>query len=274
MAVRMSSLVCAVLLSLTTVQAQSPDIDVLMQRVGDYVHGFIDQLTNVVAEERYEPDRVRRNNARLRSDFLLVRKPGTERQFLTFRDVVEVNGKTVRNREEALSKLFLQPFESALAQANAITAHSADYMFPGSDPLLVMVFLQPEYQPRFTFARGDLVTRIGPDVRRVDFMETTSPTMLRQEGDRDLPARGTVLVSERTGKVMITELLLGSDPTTTKISTIFKRDEALSIDVPSVLDQTYYPSPGQVVKGFATYSNFRRFSVSTDEKIDAPPPER
>jgi len=270
MAVRVFCLVCGVVLGLTRLPAQSPDIDVLMQRVGDYVHGFIDQFSNVVAEERYEPDRVRRGNGRLRSDFLLVRKPGSERQFLTFRDVVEVNGRAVRNREEALSRLFVQPFESAVAQANAITEHSADHMFPGSDPLLVMVFLQPEYQPRFTFIRDDVDPRLGPDIRRVVFEETTSPTMLRQEKDRDLPSRGAIWVSERTGKVMRTELRLGSDPTMTTIATMFGRDEPLSIDVPVVLEQTYYPSPGEVVKGIARYSNFRRFNVSTAETIDSP----
>lgn len=270
MALRAFCLVCGLILSVTALPAQSPDIDVLMQRVGSYVHGFIDQFTNVVAEERYEPDRVRRGNGRLRSDFLLVRKPGTDRQFLTFRDVVDVNGRAVRNREEALAKLFVQPFESALAQANAIAAHSADYMFPGSDPLLVMVFLQPEYQPRFTFIRANLDQRLGPEIRRVDFEETTTPTMLRQEKDRDLPARGTIWVSERTGKVMKTELRLGSDPTTTVITTIFGRDEPLNIDVPVLLEQTYYATAGEAVKGIARYSNFRRFSVSTAEKIDAP----
>jgi len=271
MAVRVFCLVVGVMLSVPGLSAQSPDIDVLMQRVGDYVHGFIDRFCNVVAEERYEPDRVRRGNGRLRSDFLLVQKPGNERQFLTFRDVVEVNGKALRNREETLAKLFQQPAESVIAQANAITAHSADYMFPGSDPLLVMVFLQPEYQPRFTFVRDDIEQRFGADIRRVHFEETTSPTMLRQEGDRDLPTRGTIWVSERTGKVVKTELRLGSDPTTTMITTLFGRDEPLGIDVPAVLEQTYYASPGEVVKGIARYSNFRRFSVSTAEKIDAPP---
>jgi len=275
-AVRVSCLLIGVMLSLPVLSArsaareQSPDIDVLMQRVGDYVHGFIDRFCNVVAEERYEPDRVRRGNGRLRSDFLLVQKPGSGRQYLTFRDVVEVNGKTLRNREEALSKLFREPAENVIAQANAITAHSADYMFPGSDPLLVMVFLQPEFQPRFTFTRDELEPRLGADIRRVHFEETTSPTMLRQEGNRDLPTRGTLWASERTGKVVKTELRLGSDPNTTLITTIFGRDEPLGIDVPTVLEQTYYPSPGEPVKGTARYSNFRRFSVSTAEKIDSP----
>jgi hypothetical protein len=130
--------------------------------------------------------------------------------------------------------------------------------------------LQPEFQTRFTFTRDDLEARLGADIRRVHFEETTSPTMLRQEGNRDLPARGTLWVSERTGKVVKTELRLGSDPNTTTITTIFGRDEPLGIDVPAVLEQTYYPRPGEVVKGTARYSNFRRFSVSTAEKIDSP----
>jgi hypothetical protein len=264
-------LICGVILSLARLSAQSPETDVLMQRVGDYVRGFIDQFSNVVAEERYDPDRVRRGNGRLRSDYLLVRKPGNERQFLTFRDVIEINGKAVTNREEALSKLFVQSYENAVAQAKAIAAHSADYMFTGSDPLLVLIFLQREYQPRLTFTPGEADPRLGPDIRIVHFEETTTPTMLRREKDLDLPARGSIWVSERTGKVVKTELRLGSDPTTTTITTMFGRDAQLGIDVPVLLEQTYHPSPDELIKGIARYSNFRRFSVSTDEKIDAPP---
>jgi hypothetical protein len=269
MATRVCCLVCGALLSLTA-SAQSPSVEELMPRVGAYVRDFVDQFSNVVAEERYEPDPAHRGRQRLRSDYLLVRKPGNDRNFMTFRDVVEVNGRAVGNRNERLAKLFVQPFESAIEQANAITAHSADYIFTASDPLLVMVFLQREYQPRFRFTLDQLDPALGPDVRGVRFLETTSPTILQQPDGQDIVTRGAVWVSEQTGRVVRTELQMGREPSTTTITTVFGRDESLRIDVPAEMHETYFPPRGAFVRGVARYSNFRRFAVTTNEKIDSP----
>ena len=50
--------------------------DLLLRRVGDAVQGFVDNLTNVVAEEEYRQQfRNSRPQRRLRSDFLLVGYP-------------------------------------------------------------------------------------------------------------------------------------------------------------------------------------------------------
>ena len=84
--------------------------DEVMHRVGDWVHDFVERFANVVAEEEYVPA-IRSLGPRLRSDYLLVRYPGSTGAWLTFRDVVAVDGNSLRNQPERLTKLFLEPFE-------------------------------------------------------------------------------------------------------------------------------------------------------------------
>ena len=110
-------------------QRQDPALASLLDRVGAWVDTFEREFSNVVAEERYvqllkpwfgvprsptdEPelrwrDEVgtslpNRPNAplrrrQLRSDLLLVQAPGD--RWVSYRDVFEVDGRPVRNREE------------------------------------------------------------------------------------------------------------------------------------------------------------------------------
>src|SRR5712692_798575 len=111
----------------------APTIDLLLQRAGAYVVEFETRFASVVAEERYTHfapagthgtrnarsvlgNLVRRD---LKSDFLMVKVP-SENQWLPFRDVYEVDGTPVRDREDRLTKLFLQPSATAIEQATQI----------------------------------------------------------------------------------------------------------------------------------------------------------
>ena len=262
-----------VALGVASASAQAPPADELMQRVGDYVEGFVDAFSNVVAEERYEPDSAKHGRPRLRSDYSLVRSPSNDRNFMTFRDVVEVNGKPLRNQQERLTKLFLQPSESAIEQATAIAAHSQKYIPPTSDPLLALVFLQREYHSRFRYTLGERDPGQGPDARRIAFLETQFPTILGTINGSDLPTRGTAWVSETDGHVFSTELQLGSLQTPLTLVTVFGFDKTLRIDVPTEMRESFSASSG-LARGVARYSRFRRFGVRTNETIDTPEPAR
>ena len=52
------------------------------------------------------------------SDVLIVQVPGTA-EWVPFRDVFTIDGKPVRDREERLTKLFLEPTESTVARARS-----------------------------------------------------------------------------------------------------------------------------------------------------------
>ena len=111
--------------------AEAPSLAAVLAAAGQYVTQFRDQLSGIVAEERYRQrastpslttkgfldSRVRRRE--LRSDFLLIRPEGEDRYY-GFRDVFEVDGRAIRDRQERLTRLFLDPSLSADRQIRGI----------------------------------------------------------------------------------------------------------------------------------------------------------
>src|SRR5688500_7321697 len=82
------------------IEAQAREAVALLERVGNSVQLFVDNFTNVVAEEEYRQQfRQAAPGRRLKSDFLLVGYPGQEKLFLTFRDVLEVDGRRVGDQQ-------------------------------------------------------------------------------------------------------------------------------------------------------------------------------
>ena len=100
-----------------------PELETVLDRAGWYLDYFVDEFENVVAEETYTQDSsqllssfspisggrggavqpspsdmLRARHRDLRSDFLLVKSPDTE-ALVPFRDVIQVDGHPVRDRE-------------------------------------------------------------------------------------------------------------------------------------------------------------------------------
>ena len=116
---------------------QEPSLAEVLARATDYVDVLHEQLRGVVTEERYEQRASSRDTAgvggfrndtyerrTLRSDYLLVQPEGSERYY-GFRDVFEVDGRPVRDREERLTRLFLSPSTSTERQIQGILTDSA-----------------------------------------------------------------------------------------------------------------------------------------------------
>jgi hypothetical protein len=250
----------------------------LLRLASLYVERFIDGFANVVAEERYtqEADRPKRQRT-LRSNFVIVRHPGGT-AWRTFREVLEVDGKPVPEAGGGrLVALFEDPSDDALRRAQEITIASARYNVANigtvNNPLLATSFLQRDYRDRFRFTVGGRERKLGPTVRKVSFEETRIPTILTQEGNRDLPAHGVMWIEEGTGRIVKTELRLGEKPAIgtghvssslgwsppTTIITTFGFDQRLAIDVPVEM-RDRYPFQRNEIKGVATYGAFRRLS--------------
>jgi len=130
------------------IHAQAPSREELVAKLGLSIGSFVRNLSSVVAEEAYHQEVSSPFRTRdLTSDFLLVRYPGADRLWLSFRDVLEVDGKPVRSdREERLSSLFLKPFDDAARRAREIARAGDRYdiarVAPLDDPLLALSMLQ------------------------------------------------------------------------------------------------------------------------------------
>jgi hypothetical protein len=276
---RVTRLPIALLLACATVASATAADDAekqeIVHRATLYVHRFIDNFTYVVAEERYVQEATRPKQKRtLRSNVLLVRNPGAP-QWHWFRDVIEVDGQPVHDgRESRLAELFSDLTSDSLRRAQEIVAagtrHNVRNIGTVNNPLFAMSFLQRDYTDRFRFIPGGIEKKLGPTVRSIRFEETRTPTLLTQEGNRDLPARGLVWVDEETGRVVKTELKLGEHPINMRsslgwqppvtITTMFGFDQELGIDVPVEM-RDRYPQDRDDIRGVATYGSFRRIRV-------------
>ena len=105
-----------------------PPLQTVLDRVTDYVVRYQQEISGVVAEERYvqdsdKSDRPYLTHREMRSDVLLVRgtlADGAPQGYVQFRDVFEVDGEPVRDRSDRLTKLFMTPATSLRRQAAAI----------------------------------------------------------------------------------------------------------------------------------------------------------
>jgi len=258
------------LLSPTVGEAQDAKTEELLNRATSYVLQFVDQFSNVVAEETLvQQTTIPRRKRTIRSDFLLVRFPD-DTEWQSFRDVGEVDGKPVRDQQERLTKLFLEPSRDALRRASDIQRAGARYNLLDigtlNNPLLAIAMLQDTYRSRFRFTLAGLEKDLGPRVRTVQFQEWSIPSILRGNGNSDILSRGLVWIEEETGRVVKTELRLGNRSSPISIITLYKFDEELGINVPVEM-RDWYPDGSGEIRGVATYGRFRRFQVKTEEDV-------
>jgi len=264
-------------------RAQEPSLAEVLTRATDYVDELHDQLSGMVVEERYEQrarnpatvgfgDPVQRRV--LRSDFLLVR-PAGESRYYGFRDVFEVNDRAVRDRDERLSRLFLESSGSADRQIQGIRDESARYNIGGvarnfNTPTYALLFLSSSYKPRFEFERGtDLEPPLDLDQPAdtdrlwvLRYAEAWPTTVIRGRRGENLPATGRFWIEPSTGRVLATELIVDGDDVHATIAVRYDTNETVGHLVPVEMRERYDSRrQGSRVDGTATYSRFRRFQV-------------
>jgi hypothetical protein len=301
------ALLCVVSAS-PVVVAQKPDdramLDAVLRRAGAYVLEFQGKLSGIVAEERYEQNvkpvlqsyaiggLPRAGAAQdawrvLKSDLLLVKPVGADR-WVQFRDVFEVDGKPVHDRNERLVKLFLEPTAATSRQAEQIVSESSRYNIGNVQrtinvPVLALLILDPTNQRRFQFWRGDdRKPRMGGEPKALDgaglwvieYEELRRGTMIRTTNDQDLPSHGRFWIEASTGRVLATELVAEDTALRGTIDVKYQLEPAVNLLVPIEMRERYeIRRDGSRVEGTATYARFRQFQVKVDEKI-APIKER
>ena len=256
--------------------AQEPSLLEVLARATDYVNQLHDQLSGMVAEERYEQRSqapatgdfggFRRNtyeHRTLRSDYLLVRLEGAERYY-GFRDVFEVDGRPVRDAER---------------QIQGILTDSARYNIGDVErninaPTLTLRFLRPAYKPRFDFERvTDTSSRLGldgpkeaADVWVIEYKETWPTTVITGQDGRNLPAQGRFWIEPATGRVLVTELIFEDSAVDAVVTVRYESDEKMGHLVPVEMRERYHNHRlGSRVDGTATYTRLRRFQVQVEE---------
>jgi hypothetical protein len=271
-----------------------PSIENVLERAARYAIDFKRRLSGIVAEEDYVQDidvftRLKPEvmHRELKSDLLLVRPADIDR-YVEFRDVAEVDGRAVRDRQERLTNLFLDP-RGSNGQLQKIIAESARYNIGKvvrnvNTPLLALMFLDPDYQSRFTFtiavdrtpslARrsgkpGDTASpnfSVATEVWVVEYEEAGPRTIIRTPEGRDMPARGRFWLDPVSGRLLMTELVAGDSSLRATINVSYQSEPLLGFSVPVEMRERY-DAPDLIISGTATYRNFRQFDVKVEEII-------
>lgn len=278
--------------------AGNPSLDAVLERAAEYVSHYMDVMSGLTAEERYVqdlaglttvpsgnpiqprvttrppepfkppvPETIGGERRTLRADIVLV-KVGPPIEWRMYRDVFEVDGRPVRDRAERLAALFLEPAETARAQAERIAEVSARFNISNmgrvlNEPGLPLGFLQLSLQPRFRFA---LDRRERGTVWTVRYTEQAHPTLFWHNRTIENPSSGRFWIDVATGEVARTEHTVSQGMTAT-FMTQFHHDDRFGISVPAEMREQLSSGAqanARRVTGVATYSRYRKFSVSTN----------
>jgi len=251
------------------------DLSDVVDRASRYVSSLGDELSEVVAEERYrqtwhtpdaEPvDRV------LWSEYVLV-GVGDRAEWVGFRDVFTVDGRRVRDREDRLWQLFLRRDPRVLERARVIADESALYNLGQirrnvNVPTAALFFLHPANRQRFTFELERVVDTNGETQWVVQYDERQTPTLVRTSQGQSVPARGRFWIEPTSGRVVQTQLWLQTDPdpdgrmVDINIAVSYARDSGLGLWVPVEMRERYTTTSNERLVATATYHNYRRFRV-------------
>jgi hypothetical protein len=275
-----------------------PPLETVLELSAGYVTRYMDAMSSLTAEERYVqdvlgltivppgiaiqppvttrppepikppvPEVIGAERRVLRADLVLV-SVGPPLGWRMYRDVFEVDGRPVRDRAERLAALFQQPAETARAQAERIADASARFNISNlgrvlNEPGLPLAFLQTSIQSRFHFA---LDRRDRGNVWTVRYTEQAHPTLFWHNRTIENPSSGRFWIDVVTGEVSRSEHVVSQGLAATFV-TQFHRDDRFGISVPTEMREQLSAGAqagARRVAGVATYSRYRKFSVTAN----------
>lgn len=267
--------------------AQSPSLNEVLERCATYVAEFHKQLSGIVAEEVYRQTvaltaRITNGAApaaprTLKSDLLLV-KPANADRYVELRDVFEVDGAQVRERQSRLEPLLLDRSTAADRHIGAIIEESARYNIGGvtrniNTPLMALQFLDAANQKRFRFrhvpksrpvfrdrrdamANDTPVFRVSTEMWTIEYQERSKDTIIKSPGGGDRPAHGRFWVNPDDGSVLISEVIVDTGSVIATITVSYQTEPLMGFLVPIEMRESYI-GRGERIGGHAQYGKFR-----------------
>ena len=264
---------------------QSPREDfstkAVVARAAEYVADYQQRLTSVVADEDYaqavlaqvpdDPLKERPRTRRLRSEVFFVFEP-VARQWMAIRDPVLVNGLPIQDRpsvRQAFETMAPSDVRRRYADLNAswnIGGITRNF----NEPTLGLLVLDAEHRERFRFDRRSVSREGGTTLVTLEFRERDRPTLIRDAVAGPVFSRGEI-VTDAAGVIRKTAFRLSINKTTVELITDYRLDEKLGLWVPVLFTERYErgrqgSSRHDLITCEATYSNYRRFQVSTKVK--------
>jgi hypothetical protein len=258
--------------------AQSPPDDstrALVARAAAYVQVYQQQLTRLVADERYAqeileqapPDPAGPRARVLHSEVFFMFAPGRG-DWMAIRDVIAMDGRGVADRPDVHLALRTSPARDVAATFKRYNSQfNIGRTFRDfNEPTISLLVLDDEHRGRFGFDRRRVERAAdGSVVATLSFRERERPTLIRDLNHGQVFSRGELIVEVGTGRVRRAVLTATIGPTRFELTTVYVQEPRLAIWVPERFREEYEyrdrPDYERIVCE-ASYSNYRRFETS------------
>ena len=295
-----SSLVIAILAVVWTsarlvAEAQPPTLPSLLGAAAAYVAQFEARAAAYVFEEHYvqtinRADSWGRRITRreLRSEVIVIN--AGETGWIGFRDVFEVDGKPVHDRQDRLQALFVKPSTTTLSEARAIADEGARFNLGTVQrnlnfPTMALMFLRQPHQPRSVFSRERSESVNGTPTWVVEFSETKRPSLIGSPSG-DVITSGRFWIEPDSGRVRRSQVDVKEGLSDATITVAYGPWPGLDILMPVSMEerlsfrgvgapvggsQTSPPvAVVEILGGRARYSNPKRFTVEVETAVQVP----
>jgi hypothetical protein len=276
-------------LFIATANAQSNEQELvqLLAALDTYLPAYEQEVSTVVADERFYQEELRlprnprlstsastidtRRSRRLESEVAFMRLPN-DGVWFGVRDVRRSNGKPVEAEGTRLVDLLGEATTNLSVQARVIVIASAKHnLGPARTinmPTVPLEFLRPQHRTRFKLQLAGVDRIAGIRTRKVTFMETGRPTVVRGTDGAELAVQGSAWIEPQNGSVWRVEIILRPPDEhplyaieAGRLMVQFARDKNLNLLLPKLMTEEFFVAGGQG-KGRAEYSNFRRFATA------------
>lgn len=266
----------AVVWSETSLVGQGPNLskDAIVTAAAAYVRSYQLQFAYLIADEETVQEafgikdevQIPLGRRATRGEIFITFLEG-RRHWTTVRDVAEVDGVAVLNRENLPDLLSREDPDLV---ARRLFALSARYNIGGvvrnfNDPMLALLPLNDAHRSRFSF-----------DVERTDrrdssvalvtltFRERERPTLVRPESSGAAFSRGALTIDAATGTVRHARFAVTYDKIVAELITEFTREDRIGLWVPTTFSERYtarVDGLDDLITSVSTYSNYRRFEA-------------
>ena len=247
----------------------NPSVRSLVAAASKYVAKYQQEFAFLIADESYSQTRTdaagKSENRLLRSELFLTYLPA-DNEWVAVRDVLDVDGRPVANREEL--RTLLAKGGEIRGLISQVIARNSRYNIGSTsrnfnEPTLPLLLIGEKRVNDVKFERKT-VERDGATVlATLEFQERGRPTLVRgPEGS--LPASGEIVLEPETGIVRKTTFELSRPGVKVRLTTTYARDPKLGLWLPDVFTERYSSeSPiTELVLCEARYTNYRRFEVT------------
>lgn len=274
---------CSLLITEAAARPQHPAAARLEDRLRDYIERFEQEAATLVAEEHYvqrltvnryrgpQDERVRS----LRSDYVLV-KPADSQAWLGYRDVFEVDGRAVRDREDRVIKVLSGTAADSRERALALVEEGARFNL-GPDrttnvPTMPLQLLARAHAGRFGLKVPANWER-KPSVE-LTFEEIVHPTIVRTPEGLSIESRGSVTLRVADGAILKATLyFIFPEPpssarrqeSSARLTVTYGEVPDVNVPVPLRMSESAGgTSSGSSwsIQGNASYARYRRFQTA------------